>query len=553
MASTDPDPGSSPEAAARPAPGAAPEAAAEAPPEAAAETATEADQGKDLRAAGRFTLLTVVSRGLGLVRTWAIARVLGGTLGADAYLAAYRLVNFFRLFLGEGALGNAMMPVLKEAEASDPSAARELAARGARLVLVLCFGLLALLLATLDPLLGLYVADMGAAGRAETAAMTWLMSPYLVFIGFVSALMTPLQAMRCFGPTALHPILFSVGVLLGAAASLWYPQPTRALGAGVVLGGLLQALYLAHHARKMGIPVFSSLDLGLSDPRLQEVGRLTLPTLAGVALVRVNSVVDVYFASRLETGSLACMGYANLLYTAFLGMSGMGIATVYFTAMAGARSRGDEAGFARSLGEGGGVLLAITVPATVLGLAFPESLARVFQGGQFGPREVGLTAAAIRGYFLGVAAGGLFQLFSKALYAGKHQALVVRASAAAALLNIALDWALVDGYQVGGLAAATGLASCANVALLGWFLRRELASSGLGAALARTLVPALVAALAGLALPSWARTSPFLLPPAFGLAYLAVLVAWGTPELATLKAMVRRRMPRRDEPFADRG
>ena len=54
---------------------------------------------------------TALSRVLGFVRDIFIAKYLGSTVTADAFFVAFRLPNFFRRVLAEGAYSAALIPV----------------------------------------------------------------------------------------------------------------------------------------------------------------------------------------------------------------------------------------------------------------------------------------------------------------------------------------------------------------------------------------------------------------------------------------------------------
>ena len=54
---------------------------------------------------------TLISRILGFVRDILIARFLGSTITADAFFVAWRIPNFFRRVLAEGAYSAALIPV----------------------------------------------------------------------------------------------------------------------------------------------------------------------------------------------------------------------------------------------------------------------------------------------------------------------------------------------------------------------------------------------------------------------------------------------------------
>ena len=59
-------------------------------------------------------VITMVSRVLGLVRATIIAYYFGASGATDAYFSAFKISNFFRQLLGEGALGSSFIPLYNE-------------------------------------------------------------------------------------------------------------------------------------------------------------------------------------------------------------------------------------------------------------------------------------------------------------------------------------------------------------------------------------------------------------------------------------------------------
>src|SRR5499426_1444699 len=58
--------------------------------------------------------LTMVSRVLGYVRDFFIARLFGAGLATDAFFVAFRIPNLLRRLFAEGAFSQAFVPVLSE-------------------------------------------------------------------------------------------------------------------------------------------------------------------------------------------------------------------------------------------------------------------------------------------------------------------------------------------------------------------------------------------------------------------------------------------------------
>ena len=67
-----------------------------------------------LRALATVSSFTLLSRILGFVRDFFIARVFGAGLATDAFFVAFRIPNLLRRLFGEGAFSQAFVPILSE-------------------------------------------------------------------------------------------------------------------------------------------------------------------------------------------------------------------------------------------------------------------------------------------------------------------------------------------------------------------------------------------------------------------------------------------------------
>ena len=65
-----------------------------------------------LRALATVSSLTMVSRVLGYIRDFFIARVFGANLVTDAFFVAFKIPNLLRRMFAEGAFSQAFVPIL---------------------------------------------------------------------------------------------------------------------------------------------------------------------------------------------------------------------------------------------------------------------------------------------------------------------------------------------------------------------------------------------------------------------------------------------------------
>ena len=79
-----------------------------------------------LRAAGSISVITLVSRVLGLIRDRLMAQTLGASWVQGTFLLAWLLPNLMRRLLGEGALSASLVPAYARLRKTDPAAAKAL-------------------------------------------------------------------------------------------------------------------------------------------------------------------------------------------------------------------------------------------------------------------------------------------------------------------------------------------------------------------------------------------------------------------------------------------
>src|SRR2546421_4025876 len=193
---------------------------------------------------------TLASRLLGFVRDSALAALLGAGAVADAFLAAFQLVNVVRRLLTEGGLNAALVPAwLRVRETDGAAAAAAFAGRvlgTVASILIVATALLALVM----PLV-ITVLAPGFSGRATLQLAVdnaRLMLPYLAFAGPVTVMMALMNAQHRFALTAFSPLLFNLALIATMLVLLGWRQHAQfcalVIASSVGLAGLLQLLIL---------------------------------------------------------------------------------------------------------------------------------------------------------------------------------------------------------------------------------------------------------------------------------------------------------------------
>lgn len=523
------------------------------------------EQKKITGRAGIVALGTLFSRVLGLGRDQAIAALFPRPV-TDAFFVAFLIPNVLRQLLAEGAVQNAVLPILtKVRERDGDDAARRFfrAARGLSLSVLLLVSVLGVLFA---PQIVWLFADgyKGYPGQFErTVMLTRWVFPYIFFMGTAALGVAALNTYQRFVATSFAPALLNVSFIalgLGLPAFLGAHgyDPALALAIAVLGGGLLQMLAQWPSLRRIGF--FQAPTLELAHPGVREALKRMGPALIGMGVYYIDVVLARRFLSELGPGSQSYFAWALRLCDFPQGIFIMALQTAALPSLSRLAARGDREELARTFAFGMRLTLFVAVTATALLVFLAEPIVvLLFQRGEFDAQSVRGTAQALMAQGSGIwLVAAVRQLVSVYYAIGDTRTpVVVAALDLVAFLVLALLLRGRFGHVGIGL-AVTG-SSAVQMLLLWRGLRskfdrlhtREILSSGFRTLLAASCAAALGSLVAHLLRPhapaaALARALPGLLGSLVFFATFAVTASLirSREWLALLGALERRRAPR---------
>jgi putative peptidoglycan lipid II flippase len=418
---------------------------------------------------------TATCRVFGLFRDVVIADRFGASAAYDAYIIAFFVPHMLRQLLAEGALSTAFVPIYTGYLARG----REEADRFASVVLSAALILFPFVIGLGAWLAPWYLPFLASGFSPEklhlTVSLTWVTLPFIGLVGVAAIFMGVLNGQRQFLAPALAPVLFDLGLIVGAwpvAAKL--AQPAFGLAWGVLLGGAGMLLFQLCFLRGR---LHFAFGLELGHEGLRELGRMMLPAVVGLAGVQVNLLVDNKLASHLGDGAISSMQYAIRLFQLPLGVFAISIANALLPRLSERAVSEDLEGLSRAL-QRGLLLGALVLFPAVIGLYAlgRPTIELLFEHGRFTPADTARTLAALNFYLFGVIGyGGVF-LLSRAFYALRDTRTPVAVGFLGVALNVGLDYALVGPLGLRGLALATSVSGLVNMAVLLGLIGRRLGS-----------------------------------------------------------------------------
>jgi putative peptidoglycan lipid II flippase len=428
-----------------------------------------------LRALATVSSLTFVSRILGYVRDFIIARAFGASLGTDAFFVAFRIPNLLRRLFAEGAFSQAFVPVLAAAKTRDEQGVKALI-DGVATLLFLALVVAAALGVVLASLV-VWVSAPGfsrdPAKFALTVTMLRITFPYIVFISLVAFSAGILNTWNRFSVPAITPALLNVAFIVGALGFAdRFDPPALVLAWSVFAGGVLQLAFQAPFLARMGLLPRWRLDL--RHPGVRRILKLMGPAAFGVSIAQVSLLINTIFASFLVTGSVSWLYYADRLMEFPAGMLGAALGTILLPSLSKYHATANTAEYSRLLDWGLRVtfLLAAPAAAALAVLAIPL-IAALFHYGRFSAEDAWMTRQALAAYSIGLVGMIVVKILAPGFYARQD----IRTPVKIGLLTLAvtqlMNLAFILPLRHAGLALAIGLGACMNAVLLYRGLRKR--------------------------------------------------------------------------------
>jgi putative peptidoglycan lipid II flippase len=453
----------------------------------------KARSGRLARSTALFSLATAASRVAGLVREIVAASYFGTTGAMSAFTVAFLAPNLMRSLFADAALQAAFVPVFTELlERGERREAFRLASTMIFLVALVLGAITALFILVAPTIVGLIAPGFDAELTDLTIALSRILFPILVLLGLTGMVVGVLNSYDRFGVFAISPFFWNVAiiaVLVGLAPAFPEEDEIYAYAIGVLVGTVVQlALPLIDLrntpygiARALAAPFRLSFLRRIREPAVRRVLLLMLPVTVSLGLINFNLLINALFGSLVSEEAPAAIDKAFRIYMLPQGIFSVAIATVLFPTLARYAARADLDGLRSTMANGMRQILLMLIPAAAAILVLAEPMTRlVYERGVFDQESTELVSEALFWFAFSLPFNGLFLLLTRTFFSLQRPWLPTAISAGNLAITALAALLLYEPYGVGGIVAATGIATIASVVAEAAVLRGPLGRLELG-------------------------------------------------------------------------
>ena len=406
---------------------------------------------------------------MGFLRDVMIANKLGVSAASDAFFVALLIPNLLRRIFAEGAFNVAFVPILTRLTENKSKEEAERFTAAALTILLITLGILMVFGTIYMEEVLMYLitpgwADTNPEKLAMAVPLAQITFPYLALITIASLMGGVCNTYNKFGPFAFVPVLFNIALIfcLWAGTEFMGLEAHTAVAIGVPVGGVLQVIYMCWAIHKIDFKITLTRELGHEEikPLFIRLG----PAALAVGILQISFLIDTWFASNIADEAVSYLQYANRFYQFPLALIGVTLSTVLLPHFSRALAKNDRAladeHFTHAMTYG--VALALASMAGLMMLA-DVLIGAMFGHGKFTDHNAIMTARTMQAYCLGLPALVMTKISITAFYANRDTKTPMIISAIALIINVILNFILVEHFSYVGLAMATGLTAWANM------------------------------------------------------------------------------------------
>ena len=412
---------------------------------------------------------TFLSRILGFIRDIFIAKFLGSTVISDAFFVAFRLPNFFRRVLAEGAYSAALIPVFSGVviDSKNDHEAVDFVENTMSLLLFVTVILIFIFYFGMPYIIQVLAPGFSTNKEAFDLAVHFgkIIFPYLIFISLVAHFTSIINVHGKFAAGAFAPAILNISFIL--SLFLLTPQLStagHALSYGVLIGGLFQFIFMYQALLKFYRPRIRIPQL---NEKLKKFFRLFFPGVIGSGVIQLNIIIGTIIASFLPVGAISHIYYADRLNQLPLAIFGIAMGIVLLPSLSKAIKNDNKKEIDDTQNRSLEFSLLISLPSAVgLYILSIPIIHILFERGAFLAEDTLYTAQVLSIFSLGLPAYILTKVLVTCFFAREDTKTPLYVSVVSVIINVVLSLLLISTMREMGIALATAISAWINTFFL---------------------------------------------------------------------------------------
>lgn len=384
---------------------------------------TQSDSHRPERAIRRASYLLMVtiliSRLIGFIREWTLAKTIGASTLTDIYYASFTLPDFLNYLMATGAVSISLIPILNDFLARKDEQTPKIIFRFLATYLVLGITSLVILGEIFAPWISYWVAPGFDATAKETlTSLIRIILPAQIFFLWGALAISVQHTHGKFFIPSIAPIFYNFfiiffGLLLHQQYSIY------GFSIGVTVGCFLSHGVLQYFGlKKLGYSVTPYFQWNeLTRAQFKKYFSLTLPVMLGLSIVVTEEWITKWVGSQLSPKSISYVSYARMELRIPIALIGQAAGIASFPFLSRLFKEGKIEVFSELLGRETTRLFLLSGIGFLIFYFYAYPLTFLIYGsGKLTPEDIALTSQCLKAFTLGLFFWILQNLVSRIFY-----------------------------------------------------------------------------------------------------------------------------------------
>jgi len=413
--------------------------------------------------------IILFSRILSFVRDMLIATTFGAIIETDAFFVAFKIPNILRKIFAEGAFSQTFIPMLTEYKNKKKF-------KKTRFFISYISGMLSLML-ILIIIIGIilspeiiFITSPKFYNNPElfhtTVILLRIMFPYVFFVSLACMASSILNVWNYFFLPAISPIFLNFSIIFFVIfLHSYFKKNIFCLAWGVLIGGIIQFLYQLPKIQQIHMLPYPVINI--KNKKLTKMLKGIIPAIFGVAFSQLSTIINIFFSSILDSGSISWIYYADRLLEFPTSVLGISLGTILLPVLTKNVVKNDFLDYKKNLDWGLRLSFILGLPSSLLLYFLAKPLViSLFQYGNFNDFDTFMTKNTVESYSIGIIGLILVKILSSSFFSLKDFTTPMKCSLLTIIINTIINIFFIYFFKHVGLAISVSISSWINAFLL---------------------------------------------------------------------------------------
>jgi putative peptidoglycan lipid II flippase len=395
----------------------------------------------------------------------------------SAFTIAFQVPNLVRSLFADAAIQAAFVPVFtEELENGNKREAFRLASTLIYLVTLVLGAITAIFVLAAPLVVPIFAPGFSGEILDLTVTLSQILFPILIMLGATGMVVGVLNSYDRFAAFAISPFFWNIviiAVLVLLAPAFHGNNRIYAYAIGVLVGTAVQLAIPAWDLRNTPFRPLLTIDWHM--PEVRRVLLLMLPVTLSLGLINFDLLLNSIVGTLISEQAPAAIDKAFRIYMLPQGIFSVAVATVTFPTLARFAARQEWTNLRSTMANGMRQILLLLIPAAAAVLVLSVPMTRlIYQRGEFDAAQTHLVAQALFWFAFSLPFNGLYLMLTRTFFSLQRPWVPTVVAGSNLVVDLVFSFALYSPFGIGGVVAATVIATVSSVVAQAVILRRQL-------------------------------------------------------------------------------